>query len=131
MAELVRAGDSISVALGRTLSEYCEEENEHMKKAVHKAAISCRRELKQTSPGSGKYAGGWAVRVKMHKRTIDATVYNREYPRFTHLLENPHEIKNQYGEYGTTSIGRGRKPHIQKAAENAEEFLINELVGGH
>lgn len=130
MAMVVRAGDSIAVALQRTLSEYCDEENDHMKKSVHAAAISCRRELKLTSPGSGRYAGGWRVKVRMRKRTIDATVYNNTAPGLPHLLENSHEIKNQYGSYGDTHRGRGQIVHIATAAENAEEFLLNKLTEG-
>ena len=129
MAELVRVDASeIRIAMERVLSEFSEEVNETYFECIHKAAIYCRKQLKATSPGTGDYKRGWSVRVKRRSKEIVSTVYNRNEPQFTHLLEDSHLIKSQYGEYGRTSPGHGQYPHIKKAAEEAEWYLVDLLA---
>lgn len=128
----VRANSSeISIAIERELSKLCEEENERMKKAIREAALYCRKTLRETSPhDSGDYAKGWSLRVKTGKHAISAVIYNSKKPELTHLLEESHVIRNKYGVYGRTSEGNGQIPHITKASELAEEYLIDKLVEG-
>lgn len=125
---VVRAGDEISVALNRELSKFCEEENEAMKRAVHKTILETKRELKNSSPkrgvGGGDYASGWTARTKVRKYDIEGVIYNKNKPGLTHLLENGHVIRNKKGTYGRTNA----HPHIGPASEHAEERLIELLV---
>ena len=122
--------DPITVQMTRALSEFSEEENERIRKHMKTAALSCRRELKQTSPKMfGEYANGWRFKKKESKLQCEYIIYNATKPGLTHLLENSHMIENQFGRYGRTSPGHGQYIHIKPAAENAEELLIDLLVG--
>lgn len=129
MAELVKVGKSeIQIAISRVLSEYADEVNEAQFECIHKAALYCKRQLKATSPGNGSYKNGWSIRVKRRSKEIVSTVYNRTDPQLTHLLEDSHLIKNQFGEYGRTAPGHGQYPHIKKAADEAEYYLVDLLA---
>ena len=80
------------------------------------------KDLRQTSPGRGPYKSSWAVK-KQKGRYI---VHNRDHYRLTHLLEYPHDIKNQYGgPFGQSDAN----PHIKRAEQRAIEELYRKLNG--
>lgn len=93
-----RRNAPIEIQLGRYLSELSEAENKRVEANAKKAALSCKRELKQTSPGKGgPYAQGWTIRKRKTASELVYRVYNRAYPGLTHLLEDGHVSKNQFG----------------------------------
>lgn len=117
----------IEIQLGRFLSELSEDENRRAEAAMKKAALSCKRELKQNSPGrsGGEYAQGWTIRKKKTKQELYYKVYNRAQPGLTHLLEDGHKTFNQFGgPYKDTPAHK----HIDEAAKNAEELFIDLMV---
>lgn len=120
------AQKSVSTQMSRILSEYSDEENKAIVKCVRKATLYCKRILKATSPGR-KYPSGWTARTTVKGLLVTGVVYNGKKPQLTHLLEDPHWIRNQYGTYGRTSPGHGQEPHIRAAQEQAEEFYL-ELI---
>ena len=69
--------------------------------------------LKATSPRrKGKYARSWKCKINPNTRN-GYIVYNDVY-RLTHLLENGHDIRNQFGSYDQRVPG---KKHIKPAEE--------------
>lgn len=124
----------IRVQLDRILSEFSEEENDFIFECMKKAGKFAKNEVKANSPKNyGEYAAGWSIRTSRTKHLIKTVIYNKDFPGLTHLLEESHVIRNQYGTYGRTNpeAGKGGKVHIAPAQEKAEEYLLELLVQGH
>ena len=104
------------------LIEILEDYNSHVKGVVRtsceKAAKDTAKRLRSlTSPRrTGDYVKGWAVK----KVDIDTfVVHNKTDYQLTHLLENGHVSRNQFGTWGRVSA----KPHIApEAEEGIQEF---------
>lgn len=119
--------EGLTVQISRDLRDYCEEEQKIVTKCIRKTTLYCKRLLKATSPGR-EYPQGWAARTTTEGMIVTGTVYNATKPGLTHLLENPHDIENQWGSYGRTRPGHGQTPHIAAAQEQAEEYLLELLT---
>lgn len=70
---------------------------------------------------SGSYRKGW--RIKRHRRTKGAVVYNATDPGKAHLLEFGHVIKNKNGSYGRAPA----HPHIKPAEVQSVDLFIQTL----
>ena len=70
---------------------------------------------------SGSYRRGW--KIKRHRRTKSAVVYNDTDPGLAHLLEYGHVSKNQYGVYGRVN----GKAHIKPAEVQSVELFIQTI----
>ena len=107
--------------LGRILDEYMDDVEETASKVINQVAKEAAQKLKDTSPrDTGKYASGW--KVKKGKK-LNAVVYNATRPGLTHLLEESHPIRNQYGTYDPY---KGQK-HIAPVREWAEEEVVKRI----
>lgn len=112
---------SVQEQIAEILDGYDKEVREAVEKDIEKVASETAKTLRQTSaksPHGGEYAKNWSV--KKDRRTKTSIVYNKKTYRLTHLLENGHVIRNQYGTYG-------RKEGDGKIKE-AEQAAIKELV---
>lgn len=101
---------------------------------VDKAALATAKlgvkELKEKSPKSnrangGAYAKSWGYTKE--KMPFGYTLYvirNRKHYQLTHLLENGHLIKNQYGSYGRTKP----IPHIKPVEIIVQENFLDNLI---
>jgi len=118
---------TITRELEKILLEFDKEEKEIANKCFMQAGKEAKRDVVARSPGHGEYAQGWTVRNKRTNHTIETVVYNKKQPGLTHLLERTHVIRNAYGSYGRTYEGHGQHPHIEKAQEAAERFLLDQL----
>lgn len=122
--------DGLTVELERTLSEYCEEENEKLRKCMKKAALNCKADLKNTTPRQKAdsswthLADGWRIKKQERRGTCKYTIYNATKPGLTHLLEKGHLVRNQFGTYGRYD-GTG---FIKNAELKAIDDLIDRLV---
>lgn len=92
-------------------------------KQVVKEGVS---KLKSTSPHeSGDYSRGWTSR----KDALGYVIYNAKKPGLTHVLENGHVTRNQFGTWRRTPA----HPHI-KAVETwvNDEFTnqVEKKIGG-
>ena len=121
---------NVSVVLEELMSEAADEYNEVLFKSMSKAMRRCKKDIVAAAPGGEKYKQGWSIRTKRLKYGFQGVVFNKDEPSLTHLLEKSHIIKNQFDEYGRTdpSRGYGGKVHIAPAAEDAREYLIEELA---
>lgn len=123
--------EGIYAQLSMTLSEFTRDLDDITAKNVSMAAKQCKRDIKANAPKStGGYIKGWTVRTKRKKHEVEAVVYNRDFPGLTHLLEESHIVRNQFGKYERTDPehGRGGKVHIRPAEEKATEYLIQLMV---
>ena len=124
---------TIGAELDKALNEFVQEEREKLPADaplrlveidVPDDALRTEDLIVQPAKGGGDYAKGWTIRTKKTAGSVDVVICNKAAPGLTHLLENPHEIKNQFGSYGQTSKGHGQVPHIAEVAERAEAELL-------
>lgn len=107
--------------LGRILDEYMDDVEETANKVINQVAREAAQKLKDTSPrDTGKYANGWTVK---RGKKLDAVVYNATRPGLTHLLEESHPIRNQFGTWGRSTA----RPHIAPVREWAEEEVVKRI----
>lgn len=107
--------------LGRILDEYMDDVEETANKVINQVAKEAAQKLKDTSPrDTGKYAEGWTVKKG---KKLDAVVYNATRPGLTHLLEESHPIRNQFGTWGRSTA----RPHIAPVREWAEEEVVKRI----
>lgn len=115
---------SVSVQMSELLEEFKGDVEDATNSAIDSVSREAVQKLKNTSPkrpGGGEYANGW-TRKKGNGRVHDVTIYNRKY-QLTHLLENGHVIRNEYGTFGRTN---GIK-HIAPVEEWASNELPSEI----
>lgn len=92
--------------------------------ALNKVPKGAASELRQTSPKEhGEYQRGWTVK-RLDKKTV--AVYNKAQPGLTHLLENGHIGKNQYGQYTRVRAIK----HIEPANDKYTEEFYERIVEG-
>lgn len=106
------------------LDEYVEELGEDIDDICEQIAGEAVTELKATSPRSDKatrhYADGWTHRKEGEHGRV---VYNKSKPSLTYLLNNGHQIANQYGRYERYD-GDG---HIDRVEEKANVKIVKEV----
>lgn len=114
-------------AVMEALSDYRDEVNEGVRKAIQKQANEDVRELKAASPKkTGKYAAGWAKKVvENNVSAYDVVVYNKEKPGLTHLLENGHAKVNGGFVPGIQHIKPVEEESNEKLLEKVEEIIKN------
>lgn len=115
--------DGVAQQLDKILDEYADKLDETTDAIMEKVAKDTAQNLRQTSPPAGKqgqYAKSWTVTKQKHQYIV----HNKKHYRLTHLLENGHVVKNQYGTYGRWTPTR---KHIEPAEEKAARDLIREL----
>lgn len=113
--------DELSAAIDLELSAYSEEIRDGLTDAVKRAANTCVKRLKQTSPKrTGAYAKGWTKKLTKPPDQPMATVYNKDRPWLAHLLENSHGLKG--GGYVEAIV------HIKPAADEAQKQLFDDTV---
>ena len=115
--------ETLSVQLTQVLEEYDEELDKAVNVSMRAVAKEAAEKLKATSPRkTGKYANGWAVDSNFRTKTY--TVYNKAKPSLTHLLEDGHLARNQFGTWGRVE---GRK-HIKPVEEWANAEVLNRIT---
>lgn len=113
--------DALADAVAKELAAYSQEATDNLKKEIRSVAKEASEELKVTSPkDSGRYASSWKSKdVYESENDIRVRVYNKNYYRLTHLLENGH---------AKVSGGRvAARPHIAPAEDNAAKKLDNKV----
>lgn len=115
--------NEVSIQLHEIMQDVGKGAEEALRKAISETSKEAVQKLKNSSPkrpGGGEYAAGWSV--KKDGKT-DAIVHNKVY-RLTHLLENGHVSRNQYGTYGRVPA----YPHIKPVEEWASEELPRRVM---
>jgi hypothetical protein len=125
---------SASIDLAEELKKILDEYEIEVIDDVDKAALATAKlgvkELKEKSPKSkraegGAYAKSWGYRKeRMPFGYTSYVIHNRKHYQLTHLLENGHLVKNQYGSYGRTKA----IPHIKPVELIVQENFIEDLT---
>lgn len=115
----------VETLLSEALYEVNTECNEILFKCMSKAMKKAKQDVVNSSPVlTGEYKKGWSVRTKRLKYGFDGVIYNKTHPRLTHLLNNGHIVRNQFGTYGREEGDN----HIMNARDRAEEYLLDLLT---
>ena len=126
MAKKVKAAN-VASEINDILRDFIRDENRKVEQIMPEVAKDARRTVKAGSPGEGPYRNGWQIKYEnRHLKSYGFQVWNPKHYQLTHLLENGHLIKNQYG--GPFGKGRTRAiPHIGKAQEEANRLALHRL----
>lgn len=114
---------SVQVQMKAILDEFSDKVNEVLKSASEEVSEQAAEKLRSNSPGDGSYSSGWTV-SQQNKAYI---VHNATDYQLTHLLENGHVIKNQYGEYGRWEP---KKKHIKPVETWANREFQRQIERG-
>lgn len=113
------------------LNEYSEDIQEGIIKAAEEVAKDGANKLKQTSPkNTGKYAKGWKVKTIKGNGYVKAHIHNSTNWQLTHLLEKPHVIRNQFGQWGTSKPKVHIKPVEQECIKSYEKQVERIIKNG-
>lgn len=107
------------------LNEYSQDIQEAITEEAQKVAKRGVAELKNTSPKrTGAYRKGWGVTTTKGKGFVKCEIHNKTHWQLTHLLEEPHVGRNQYGVWSTRVYPK--KKHIKPV----EDECIREYTQG-
>jgi len=107
----------LTIEIEKALQEYTEEVEEAIAQIIEEDVEAAVKELREVSPKkTGEYARGWAAQKEMSAGTIKMTIYNKNKPQLTHLLE-----------FGHAKRGGGRVSAIPHIAP-VEEKLIDQVT---
>lgn len=115
--------------LNKILDDYQAEVIDDVNEAALATVKLAVKELKAKSPRSKRAKGGAYAKSWSYKKNLmpfgytSYTVYNRKHYQLTHLLENGHMIKNQYGSYGRTRP----IPHIKPVELIVQDKFLDEI----
>lgn len=131
---VVQAGSDSGLAEASlaALAELNEELDEELKDAIHEVGKSTRSDVRANSPKlTGAYSRSWSCDFSDREGHHEAVVANRRHWQITHLLEDGHEIRNQYGgPYGRVGPA-DPEHHLQRAQERGLRKLEQLLgIGG-
>ena len=119
--------DDLADAITQEIKNYNEDVSQGIDREALKTANEARDELKQTSPRSDKdgehYADGWSRKKTGRGDEVGHTVYNKEKPQLTHLLEDGHLNRD-----GSRTPGQ---KHIEPVEEKYSEIFekrVEEII---
>lgn len=128
---VVQAGSNSGLAeasLG-IFAEYNEILDDELGAAIHEVGKSTRTDLRSNSPKqTGAYSRSWACDYSDKEGHHEAVVANRKHWQVTHLLEDGHDTKNQYGgPYG--HVGPADPEHHLQQAQERGIRKLEQLLG--
>lgn len=128
MAKSHRKAPIVDLAkiVNEIVAEYGEEVERDVAKILPEVAENVVNEL-HTNPTpveTGEYRQGWTMSPETNALgRVTVTVYNKNKPQLTHLLEFGHALKR-----GGRTIGQvAPKKHIQKRSDYAEKLLMKKV----
>lgn len=121
--------NDFSEDIAKILDDYSDEVAKVAQQAEQAAGRATVRELKALAPhdkGKTGYDRSFATKKEGSGRDTAVTVYSKK-PGLTHLLENGHVIKNQYGTYGRYNGEKHWAPAERIGIEKFEQEIRNKL----
>lgn len=117
--------ETAAIQMKNLLDEVNKEVQQAAEEGIDESSKAAAKRLKANSPKrKGEYAKGWTVKKEGKLTRI---VHNKTHYQLTHLLENGHVIKNQYGEYGRVNGEKHIEPVEKWAADDVVERINRKL----
>lgn len=119
--------DQLADEIVNSVQNYTEDVQKEIEKETRSFAKKIKNEIKEKSPElTGDYKAGWSyITSKKHGRIV-ITVYNKDKPSLTHLLERGHNIAGGTGRVPPhRHIGPAEEKYIPKFEKKIEEILKN------
>jgi hypothetical protein len=122
--------DQLADEIVNSVQDYTEDVQKAIEKETRSTARKIKNEIKENSPRSDQsgehYADGWSYSTSKKYGKIVITVYNKDKPQLTHLLENGHAIAGGTGRVeGIPHIGPAEKKYIAEYQKNVNKILEN------
>jgi hypothetical protein len=126
----IGSADAISSYIDNNCKEFGKEANLTIKNVIEDVANDAVNILKSEGSYKGsKYRKGFTA-VQNNQYGLYGygwTIGNKKYYMLTHLLEDGHDIKNQYTK--GRSLGKTRSfPHFEPAGEKIEKLLEDKTI---
>jgi hypothetical protein len=122
------SGISFIQATSDAITEYNAEIDAEIKEAMHAGGKAARTHLRSNSPkDTGAYSRSWACDYEDREGHHEVAVKSRDRWQLTHLLEDGHESRNQYGGPFGTVPPASPKHHIETAAEHGKQVIAQKL----
>ena len=128
---VVRASDSngFMSAIESIFAEFTAETDAEVKADIESAGKVTRSHVRANSPkDSGRYGRSWGLVTSSRDGHHVAVIKNEKHWQLTHLLEDGHDIKNQYGgSYGR--VGPAQPEHHVQRAYEVGKAELKRLLG--
>lgn len=115
--------------LGNLITEYTEDVTRNIAEEIKAIGKDAQADVKERASRYGwgaDYVGGWTVKNSKAKNLATATVWNRPRYMLVHLLEDGHNISNQYGATGK----RARAfPHVKEVQAKYDLEALRRIRG--
>ncbi|WP_018249849.1 HK97 gp10 family phage protein [Orenia marismortui] len=119
--------DDLADAIVEEVKTYTNDVSQGIEKEAKKTANEAKNELKQTSPRSDNdgehYADGWSRKKTGRGDEVGHTVYNKEKPQLTHLLEDGHLNRD-----GSRTPGQKHIEPVEKKYSELFEQRVEEVI---
>ena len=119
--------DQLADEIVNSVQDYTEDVQKSIEKEVRSTARKVKKEVKENSPvDTGDYRDGWAYSTSKKAGRIVITVYNKDKPSLTHLLEKGHNIAGGTGRVpAQRHIGPAEDKYIPKLEKRINEIIEN------
>ncbi|WP_340014653.1 HK97 gp10 family phage protein [Paenibacillus sp. FSL K6-1318] len=112
--------DNLANEITSAVKTYTEDVTSGIEKELDKTSRKVTKDISANSPKkSGRYAAGWARKKVSDGSGLRYSVYNKNKPGLTHLLENGHAKRR-----GGRVAG---KPHIRPAVDRELPDMVNRI----
>lgn len=117
----------LAAEISAQIENYTEDVQQAIEKEVRSTARKIKKEVKANSPVlTGEYKEGWAYSTSRREGRIVITVYNKDKPSLTHLLEKGHNIAGGSKRVRAyRHIGPAEDKYIPQFQKNIEKILKN------
>lgn len=119
--------DQLADEIVDSVQDYTKDVQEAIEKEVRSTARKIKKDVKENSPrDTGEYADGWGYSTSKKAGKIVITVYNKDKPQLTHLLEKSHVIAGGTGRVPAyPHIGPAERKYIPQFEKNVEKIIKN------
>lgn len=121
--------DAMQSILAEELDASIKSVPEAVETVASQTASTLENEAKSKGIGGRKYVNSFKVQTEVKNSFITSLrVYSTQY-QLTHLLENGHAIRNQYGSYSGTTRAFPHWATAEAEAANNLENAIKQAIG--
>lgn len=120
--------DMFAETVKEILQTYADTTAEQMNEIADSVSKETLKKVRADSPKkSGEYKRGWARKADKKKAVNEYTIYNKNKPQLTHLLEKGHKVRPEPKKPTKKTYVEGRE-HIGPAEEWASEEMVRRAV---